>query len=145
MALDIESIVEGLELPVFTREGTLLHWVHYAAVNPAHIVGHHLDDEVGRREGFAAAFIMAPLEHAYLHAMLRQWMEGRGRVLRLDIRLRRPLLRGRWLTAGGTVTEVRRDVAADRMLVQLDVWETDDLGELLAPGTADVSFPISAT
>jgi hypothetical protein len=57
--------------------------------------------------------------------------------------LRRPLLRGRWLTAGGTVTEVRRD--ADRMLVQLDVWETDDLGELLAPGTADVSFPVSAT
>ena len=101
MALAIESIVEGLELPVFTREGTLLHWVHYAAVNPAHIVGHHLDDEVGRREGFAAAFIMAPLEHAYLHAMLRQWMEGRGRVHRLDIRLRRPLLRGRWLTAGG--------------------------------------------
>ncbi len=143
MALAIESIVEGLELPVFTREGTLLHWVHYAAVNPAHIVGHHLDDEVGRREGFAAAFIMAPLEHAYLHAMLRQWMEGRGRVHRLDIRLRRPLLRGRWLTAGGTVTEVRQD--ADRMFVQIYVWEKDDLGELLAPGQADVSFPIAAT
>jgi hypothetical protein len=143
MALDIESIVEGLELPVFTREGTLLHWVRYAAVNPVHIVGHHLDDEVGRSEGFASAFIMAPLEHAYLHAMLRQWMAGRGRVHRLDIRLRRPLLRGRWLTAGGTVTEVRRD--AGRTFVQLDVWETDDLGELLAPGTADVSFPMAAT
>lgn len=142
MALDTDSIVEGQELPVFERQGTLLHWVRYAAVNPVHIVGHHLDDDVARQEGFEAAFIMAPLEHAYLHAMLRQWMDGRGRVLSLNMRLRRPLLRGRTLTAGGKVTQLRRE--SGRLLVHLDVWETDDLGELLAPGTAEVAFPVAA-
>jgi acyl dehydratase len=118
----------------------LLHWARYGAVNPVHIVGHHFDDDVARREGFDAAFIMAPLEHAYLHAMLRAWMGGQGRVLSLNIRLRRPLLRGRTLTAGGKVTDVRRQ--AGEVIVQLEVWETDDLGELLAPGTAEVVFPL---
>src|SRR5262245_23906663 len=95
MAVNLEAVAIGDELPTFSREGTLLHWARYAAVNPAHIVGHHLDDDVARYEGFDAAFIMAPLEHAYLHAMLRRWMGPRGRVQSLSIRLRRPLLRGR--------------------------------------------------
>jgi hypothetical protein len=138
MAVDLDSLAEGQELPTFEREGTLLHWARYAAVNPSHIVGHHLDDEVAKREGFDAAFIMAPLEHAYLHAMLRSWTGGRGRVRQLDIRLRRPLLRGRTLTAGGRVARVSREPG--RIMVSLDVWETDDRGELLAPGTAEVEF-----
>lgn len=143
MALDVDTVTEGLTLPPFVREGTLLHWARYAAVNPAHIVGHHLDDDVARYEGFDAAFIMAPLEHAYLHVMLRNWMGARGRVLRLDIRLRRPLLRGRTLTAGGTVTSVRREAAT--LLVDLDVWETDDLGEVLVRGTAEAALVVDGT
>lgn len=138
MTVDVQKLAAGLELPTFEREGTLLHWARYAAVNPAHIVGHHLDDDVARSEGFDAAFIMAPLEHAYLHAMLRNWMGRQGRVLSLNIRLRRPLLRGRTLTAGGTVTAVRRQ--HDLVVADLDVWERDDLGELLAPGTAEVAL-----
>jgi hypothetical protein len=138
MAFAVDSIVAGQELPTFERPGTVLHWARYAAVNPAHIVGHHFDDEVARHEGFEAAFIMAPLEHAYLHVMLRQWMGSRGRIVKLDIRLRRPLLRGRMLTAGGTVTVVRRQ--PDRTIVEIDVWESDDLGEILVLGSAEVAF-----
>lgn len=143
MTLDVRTLAAGVELPTFQREGTLLHWARYAAVNPAHIVGHHLDDEVARSEGFDAAFIMAPLEHAYLHAMLRNWMGQQGRVLSLNIRLRRPLLRGRTLTAGGTVAAVRPE--RDGVLADLDVWERDDLGELLAPGTAQVVLRSTAS
>ncbi|HLG67354.1 MAG TPA: hypothetical protein VKV36_05710 [Acidimicrobiales bacterium] len=143
MPVDVGAIVPGMELPVFEREGSLLHWVRYAAVNPAHIVGHHFDDDVARSEGFDAAFIMAPLEHAYLHVLLRNWMGRQGRVRRLDIRLRRPLLRGRTLRAGGKVVAVHREGRS--VLVTLDVWETDDLGELLAPGTAEVELVADRT
>jgi hypothetical protein len=136
--LAVDSIAPGQELPTFEREGTLLHWARYAAVNPAHIVGHHFDDAVARHEGFEAAFIMAPLEHAYLHVMLRRWMGSLGRIVRLDIRLRRPLLRGRMLTAGGTVSVVRRH--AGRTIVEIEVWESDDLGEMLVVGSAEVAF-----
>src|SRR5271167_3312787 len=109
-----------MELPTFEREGNLLQWVRYAAVNPVHIVGHHFDDEVARFEGFDSAFIMAPLEHAYVHAMLRQWMGSTGRVLSVNIRLRRPLLRGRTITCGARVEEVRRD--PDALRVSLSTW-----------------------
>jgi hypothetical protein len=140
VALDVGTLAAGDALPTYTREGSVLHWARYAAVNPAHIVGHHFEDEVGRFEGFDAAFIPAPLEHAYMHTLLRNWMGMQGRVVRLDIRLRRPLIRGRTLIAGGTVAAVRRE--EDGLHVDLDLWETDDLDELLAPGKAEVVFPL---
>jgi len=138
MDLDPDEVAVGDELPTYSRPGSVLAWARYGAVNPVHIVGHHFEDEVARREGFDAAFIPAPLEHAYLHTMLRNWMGRSGRVLSLDIRLRRPLIRGRTLTAGGTVTALRRH--GDAVSVSLDLWERDDLGELLAPGRAEVEL-----
>jgi hypothetical protein len=136
--IDSDSVAVGDELPVFEREGTLHHWNRFAAVNDE-FADHHMDDEAGRSEGFAASFIMAPLEHAYLHAMLRSWMGDEGRILALDIRLRSPLLRGRTLRAGGRVTAVRS--VGDETVVDLDVWEVDDRETRLAPGTATVAIP----
>ena len=140
--LDVHALKVGDELPTLTRPGSVLSWARYAAVNPAHIVGHHFEDEVGRFEGFDGAFIMAPLEHAYLHVLLRNWMGSDGRLVRLDIRLRRPLIRGRTMIAGGSVTSINRDEG--QLRVELDLWERDDLGELLAPGSAEVVFPLPA-
>jgi hypothetical protein len=136
--IDIDSLAVGDELPVFERQGTLHHWNRFAAVNDE-FADHHMDDEAGRSEGFAASFIMAPLEHAYLHAMLRTWMGDEGRILALDIRLRSPLLRGRKLSAGGRVSALR--VEEDAVVVDLEVWEVDDEGTRLAPGTATVAIP----
>lgn len=139
MASHVESLAEGQELPTFEREGTIDHWARYGAVNPRHIAGHHFSDDVARHEGFDAAIIMAPLEHAYLHAMLRAWAGPSGRVRSLNIRLRRPLLRGRTLIAGGIITGVEH--TGGTAVVDLEVWEKDDTGELLVPGTAQVVIP----
>jgi len=136
--IDVDAIEPGSELPTFQREGTLHHWNRFAAVNDE-FADHHMDDEAGRAEGFSASFIMAPLEHAYLHALLRSWIGDEGRIARLDIRLRSPLLRGRVLTAGGQVTNVRR--VGDEVLIDVEVWEDDDQGLRLVPGTATVAFP----
>jgi hypothetical protein len=136
--IDVGSIKPGYELPTFRREGTLHHWNRFAAVNDE-FADHHMDDEAGRAEGFSASFIMAPLEHAYLHAMLRGWLGDEGRIITLDIRLRSPLLRGRTLTAGGKVTGVRHE--ADEVVIDVEVWEDDDQGVRLVPGTATVALP----
>jgi len=138
--IDVSSVAVGDELPAFERQGTLHHWNRFAAVNDE-FADHHMDDEAGRSEGFPASFIMAPLEHAYLHAMLRAWMGDEGRIVALDIRLRSPLLRGRTLTAGGRVTALRHD--GDYVVVDLEVWEVDDQGTRLAPGSATVAIPTS--
>ena len=105
MSVDVASLEVGHRTPVWKRDGTLDHWNRFAAAN-YEFAGHHMDDEVGRNEGFSGAFIMAPLSHAYLHAMLREWIgaETEARIVTIDIRLRNPLLRGRTMLAGGEVT-----------------------------------------
>jgi hypothetical protein len=136
--IDPNALAVGDEVPAFERAGTLHHWNRFAAVNDE-FADHHMDDEAGRSEGFSSSFIMAPLEHAYLHAMLRDWIGEEGRIVSVNVRLRSPLLRGRTLTAGGRVTSVSRE--ADEVVVELEVWEEDDQGTRLVPGTATVAFP----
>jgi acyl dehydratase len=137
MSIDVRSLAVGDEIPVWEREGTLHHWNRFAAVNDE-FADHHMDDDAGRHEGFEGAFIMAPLSHAYLHAMLRQWMGDDGRIVSIEMRLRSPLLRGRTLRAGGTVTGVRSE--GEELFVDLDVWEVDDQGTRLGQGPATVAF-----
>lgn len=64
------NLLVGDELPLFVREGTIEHWNRFAAVNDE-FAAHHWDAEVAKEEGFPAPFCMAPLQLAFLHAMLR--------------------------------------------------------------------------
>jgi acyl dehydratase len=137
MDVDVASLTPGQPIPPWQRVGSLEHWNRFAAVN-YEFAGHHMDDEVGRREGFAAAFIMAPFSHAYLHAMLREWIGEQGRIVNIDMRLKNPLLRDRTLTAGGEVTSVRQEDG--EVFVDLKIWQVDDQQTQLAVGTAIVAF-----
>jgi acyl dehydratase len=141
VSVDVRRIQPGTMIPRWSREGTLDAWNRFAAVDGV-FSGHHMDDEVGRHEGFASAFISAPFSHAYLHAMLRSWMQGSGRIVTVDMRLKNPLLRGRTLEAGGEVTAVRDE--GDELFVDLDVWQINDEGTQLGIGTATVAFPATA-
>jgi hypothetical protein len=66
-------------------------------------------------------------------------MDGAGRIVRIDIRLRSPLTQGRVLTAGGKITAIRRE--AGEVLADLEMSETDDQGTQIASATATVAFP----
>jgi hypothetical protein len=136
--IDVSALQPGFEIPLWERDGTFEHWNRFAGVN-ADFAGHHMDDEIGRLEGFSAAFIMAPLSHAYLHAMLREWIGDQGRIVNVDMRLKHPLFRGRTMTAGGSVAGVRTE--DDEVFVDLDIWQLDDEGAQLGAGTAIVAFP----
>jgi acyl dehydratase len=142
MTIDVDAIEPGLRIPLWTREGSFYHWNRFHGVN-ADFAGHHMDDEVGREEGFASAFISAPFSHAYLHAMLREWLSDEGRIVTVDMRLKNPLLRGRTLEAGGQVTAKRDD--GDEVIVDLEIWQVDDEGTQLGVGTATVAFPAPPT
>lgn len=137
--IDRAAVVPGFAIPPFSREGTLQHWNRYAGVN-YEFADHHMDDDIGRYEGFAAAIGMAPLIHAYMHTMLRQWVgEDDGRVAAVSMQLRHPFLRGRTLTARGEVKEVRDE--AGELHIGLEIWADDDKGTRLINGTARVVLP----
>jgi hypothetical protein len=139
MAVDVASLASGQEIPVWERDGSLEHWNRFAAVN-YEFAGHHMDDEVGRHEGFKGAFAMAPFLHAYLHTMLREWIGDDGRIICVDMRLKNPFYRHRLLIAGGTVAAVR-DEDGER-IVDLDIWQRDDEQTQLGVGTATVAFDL---
>jgi hypothetical protein len=136
--IDHTTLAPGMPVPPFSRQGTFQHWNRFAGVNDE-FADHHMDDDVGRYEGFASAFGMAPLTFAYLHAMLRDWIGEEGRIVSLAIQLRSPFLRGRTLTASGTVREVQRD--GDEITALLDIWADDNEGVRMVTGTAAVAVP----
>jgi len=133
------SIKVGDTIPPFQREGTLQHWNRYAGVN-YEFAGHHMDDEIGRHEGFPSAIGMAPLILAYLHAMLRNWGGEDARVVKVAMELRRPFLRGRTLIASGKVSGTREEDG--ELLVDLEVWADDDQGTRLVGGTAVMALAL---
>jgi hypothetical protein len=138
--LEPKSVKVGDEIPPLTRRGDYQHWHRYAAVN-YEFAGHHMDDSVGRHEGFEGAIGMGPFIHSLMHVMLRDWMgEEVGRLVKVGMQSRRPWIRGRTLTEGGKVTAIRED--AGELFITLEVWGDDDRGDRLAVGEAEIAVPV---
>jgi acyl dehydratase len=136
-AADLEV---GQELPTFVRTVDFANWNRYAAVNDE-FVPIHMDDEAGQAAGYPGAFGMGNLQIAYLHLLLHQWMGlDRGRIVELSCQLRGPTLKNEQVTAHGRVTAVRPEV--DETFVDLEVWTVGLEGQVIAPGTATVAFPV---
>ena len=133
--VDLANISKGDELPSFTREGTVHHWNRFAAVNDE-FAAHHWDEDVAKEEGFPAPFAMAPLQHAFWYALVREWLGDACRILEINLRLRSPFLKGRTLTASGTVTGIDCDGSDTR--VDLELLEKDDEGTVVATGSVRV-------
>ena len=137
------TVTVGTEVPEYVRTTDLANWNRYAAVNDE-FVPIHMDDEAGRAAGFPSAFGMGNLLWAYLHNMLRDWIEaefaGDGRIVSFDLSFRSPNLRGQTVAARGTVTAVREE--AGQTLVDLDVAvvDRDTPTTVLAPGKATISL-----
>ena len=80
----------------------------------------------------ADLLVHGPLQGAWLHQFVSQWAGPHGRVLALSWQNRGRAYPERDLTFRGRVREVRGDE------VLLEVWEEDDAGAVLMPGTARV-------
>jgi len=125
----------GDQLPAFERRTGFAEWNRYAAVNDE-FVPIHMDDEAGRAAGLPGAIGMGLLQVAYLHNLVRDWLDDRGRILTFSCRFNSPNLRNQVVSANGRVTEVTD--RADGMEAVLEIWTADEAGNRLAPGTCTV-------
>ena len=135
------DIAVGQELPVFTRRTGFHAWNRYAAIN-SEFVDLHMDDEAGRQAGYPTAFGMGNLQTAWIHCMLRNWLEEAGpaaRIVSYSAQFRAPSLKDRVVDAHGVVTGVR--TVGDEILADLDVWTEDDKGTRLTPARVTVALP----
>ena len=128
----------GDQLPPFVREGTVAHWNRFAAVN-YEFAAHHWDHEVAKSEGFDAPFAMAPLQLAFFHAMLRDWMGEGGRIVSIAAKLRAPFFKDQTVTATATVVALQsRD---GETYVDLELAQVDAAERSIVIGTAQVVLP----
>ena len=125
----------GDELPEFRRVTDFANWNRFAAVNDE-FVPIHMDDAAGRAAGYASAFGMGNLQWSYLHVLVRNWLDDRGRIESLTCQFRAPNTRGMTVIARGRVTAV--DPRPDGARVSLEIWTEDQDGAKLAPGSAVV-------
>ena len=130
----VEDVKPGDTLPPLVKNASRAQLFLFSAAthNPHRI---HYDREQAQREGHADVLVHGPLQGAWLHQFVQGFAGPRGRVLSLAFRNRGPAFPERELTFRGRVTAVEGDV------VTLEVWEEDDTGAVLMPGTARVRLP----
>lgn len=130
----------GSALPSFVRRAGLDAWNRYAAVNDE-FVGIHMDDEAGRAAGYPGAIGMGNLVHAWLHALIEDWLDGRGRLASLECRFRAPALKGDEVTCSGMVRE--REPRGDGTTeLRLDLWADRHTGDRLVTARAVVLMSV---
>jgi acyl dehydratase len=135
--LDIERLRVGDEIPSFVRTTSLENWNRFAAVNDE-FVPIHMEDDAARAAGFATAIGMGNLQSAYLHAMIRDWLCGCGRLVSLSCQFRSPNTRGMTVSARGKIASIESSTSGRGAV--LEIWTEDQDGSRLAIGSAKVAF-----
>jgi acyl dehydratase len=136
---DFDTLQIGAELASFERTTGFAHWNRYAAVNDE-FIDVHMDREAARAAGQPDVFGMGNLRIAYLHALLHDWLGGRGDVAEFALQFRALNLLGDALRAWARVTGKERRAGLEWVDVELGVL--NQKGEETAPGSARlVLFP----
>ncbi len=137
MPVDVDQVAEGQELPPFVRTADFHAFNRYAAVNDE-FVDIHMDDDAGRAAGYPGAFGMGNLTYAWMHCLVRDWLDGAGHIVRLECQFRGPALRGDTVTCKAKVTRVYEEGGVT--MADLEVWSENQKGEPTTPATATVAF-----
>lgn len=129
-----QDVKPGDALPPLVKNASRAQLFLFSAAthNPHRI---HYDRDYARLEGHEDILVHGPLQGAWLHQFVSGWAGPRGRVLALAFQNRGRAFPERDLVFRGRVTSVDGDVAS------LEVWEEDDSGAVLMPGTARVRLP----
>ncbi|GAB4337916.1 MAG: hypothetical protein Kow0010_26130 [Dehalococcoidia bacterium] len=133
-----EDVFAGAELPVMVKNASRAQLFLYSAAtwNPHRI---HYDKEYAATEGHPDVLVHGPLQGAWLSQYVTDWAGPRGRMVKLAWQNRGRALPERDLRFRGRVVATREE--GGQALVDLDVWEENEAGEALMPGSATVALP----
>ena len=134
-----EDVSVGDELPeVVETVDEVQMFFFSAATNNGHRI--HYDTpyttEVEQRPGI---LVHGPLQAALLAKMVTDWHGPGGQLRRFRIQNRGNAFPHEPLYYGGTITDKREEHG--EALVDLDVYERNEGGDVLVPGAATVSLP----
>ncbi len=131
----MSDLQPGTELPPFERTTGFPEWNRYAAVNDE-FIDVHMSAEAARAAGQPDVFGMGNLRIAYAHALLHDWLDGRGDIAAFGCQFRGLNLLGDRLTVHGRVTgEEERDGTT---VLSLEMGVRNQDGVETMPATAEV-------
>jgi hydroxyacyl-ACP dehydratase HTD2-like protein with hotdog domain len=130
----VEDVTAGDELAPMVKNASRAQLFLFSAAtdNPHRI---HYDKDYAATEGYPDVLVHGPLQGAWLYQYVADWAGPRGQVLRLAWQNRGRAFPERDHIFRGRVITVQSDE------VGLEVWEEDDAGTVLMPGTARVRLP----
>jgi hydroxyacyl-ACP dehydratase HTD2-like protein with hotdog domain len=134
-----EDVSVGDEIPPVPYAPSELQLFFFSA---ATYNGHriHYDLPYAKTEGLPNILVQGPLQAALLAKTLTDWIGIGGRLVRFQIQNRGSAFPHETLTCGGVVTARREEDG--RGLVECEIHERNERGEVLMPGTATVSLPL---
>ncbi len=133
-----EDVEVGAELPPLTKVPTTIQLFRYSAVTwNAHRI--HFEREYAQHEGHPDILVQAHLHGAFLAQMVMDWAGPGARLVSFGWSNRGRAIPGDTLTCTGRVTGKRTD--GGRTLVDLEIVEKNQRGEVCAPGKATLMLP----
>jgi hydroxyacyl-ACP dehydratase HTD2-like protein with hotdog domain len=133
-----DDVSTGDALPeASTAPSELQLFFFSAATNNGHRI--HYDLPYAKTEGLPTILVQGPLQAALLAKMLTDWVGPAGRLARIQIQNRGNAFPNEKLSYGGVVVGKREQDG--QLLVDCEIFERNERGELLMPGTATVCLP----
>ncbi|MDP6980180.1 MAG: MaoC/PaaZ C-terminal domain-containing protein, partial [Myxococcota bacterium] len=108
-----------------------------AATNNGHRI--HYDLPYAKTEGLPNILVQGPLQAALLAKALTDWIGPGGRLTRIQIQNRGNAFPNETLHYGGVVVGKRKEEG--QHFVDCEIFERNEGGAILMPGTATVSLP----
>lgn len=133
-----EDVVVGMEIPPLVKQPGHVQLFLFSSVtrNPHRI---HYDRDFAALEGHPDLLVHGPLQGAFLVQMLTDWISPGGWLKKIAHQNRARAFVGDTITSRGKVTRVY--VEDGENLVDCDIWNERQTGEVCAPGTATVWLP----
>jgi hypothetical protein len=135
MPITFDSISEGTDLPDAKRTPTTFKVMQF--MGASWMWGPQFyDAATAEKMGLKAPIIPGPMKAAFLDQYLRAWLDGGGKVSRLQVSHRRPDLHNVEMSLGGTVTRVYEEDGAKK--ADLEIFIDNPEGERSVRGAATV-------
>ena len=124
--------------PVTERVNTVQMFFFSAATYNGHRI--HYDLPYAQYEGHPALLVHGPLQSALMAKTLRNWVGPLGRLLRIRVQNRASAYPDEALIFTGRVTE--KHVEDGRGILECEIWEQKEDGQVIMPGSATLQVPL---
>lgn len=134
-----EEVKLGYELPSIIKQPTHVQLFRYSAVTwNTHRI--HYDQKYAAEEGYPDVLVQSHLHGAFLTQVCTDWINNRGKLYNLDVKVKKYAIPGNTLTCKGIIVEKYSENNELVLKADLEIVNEDD--NICVIGNALMKFPM---